>query len=61
MTTSAAERLQADPSQAPRREKPARGTESEKQRWIEENREAFAAYDAMVEKLGVFGEEYRQF
>lgn len=61
MTASAAERLQADSSQVPRKEKPARDTESEKQRWIEENREAFRAYDAMVGKFGLFGDEHRLF
>lgn len=41
--------------------KQPRLTEAGKQRCIEENREAFAAYDAMVEKYGIFGEEYRQY
>ncbi|MBP2228848.1 post-segregation antitoxin (ccd killing protein) [Azospirillum agricola] len=41
--------------------KPRRLTEAEKQRWIEENREAFAAYDAHVEKHGLFGDGRRLF
>ncbi len=42
------------------REKP-RATAAEIQKWVEENREAFAAYDAMVDRLGVFGEDDRVF
>jgi post-segregation antitoxin (ccd killing protein) len=41
--------------------KRARMTEAEKQRWIEENREAFKAYDELVDKYGVFGDEWREF
>lgn len=41
--------------------KPPRLTEAEKQRWMEENREAFAAYNDFVEKYGVFGDEHRLF
>ncbi|WP_194912890.1 type II toxin-antitoxin system CcdA family antitoxin [Azospirillum sp. INR13] len=35
--------------------------EAEKKKWIEDNRAAFAAYDALVDRLGLFGEEYRNF
>lgn len=61
MTTNATERLQSGPSQAIRQDKPVKATESEKQRWIEENRDAFRAYDAMVEKFGLFGDGHRLF
>lgn len=30
------------------------------EKWLEENREAIAAYNRYVEQHGVFGEEYRQ-
>ncbi len=36
-------------------------TEAEKQRWTEENREAFKAYDEFVDKYGLFGDEWRKF
>ncbi|WP_109106796.1 type II toxin-antitoxin system CcdA family antitoxin [Azospirillum sp. TSO35-2] len=39
----------------------AKTTEAEKQRWIEENREAMKAYDEYVEKSGVFGDGLRLF
>lgn len=35
--------------------------EAEKKKWMEDNRAAFAAYDALVDRLGLFGEEYRNF
>ncbi len=35
--------------------------DAEKRKWMEDNRAAFAAYDALVDRLGVFGEEYRAF
>jgi len=40
--------------------KQARMTEAEKQRWIEESGEAFKAYDELVDKYGVFGNEWRE-
>ncbi|MCM8737099.1 type II toxin-antitoxin system CcdA family antitoxin [Azospirillum sp. A1-3] len=36
-------------------------TEAEKQRWTEENREAFKAYDELVDKYGLFGDGKRLF
>ena len=39
----------------------ARMTEAEKQRWTEENRGAFKAYDELVDKYGLFAEEWRKF
>ncbi|XWZ93428.1 type II toxin-antitoxin system CcdA family antitoxin [Azospirillum sp. B2RO_4] len=41
--------------------KRARMTEAEKQRWAEENREAFKAYDEWVDKYGLFGDGKRLF
>lgn len=38
-----------------------RMTEAEKQRWIEENREAFEAYNEFVRTHGVFGDVKRLF
>lgn len=35
--------------------------DAEKKKWMEDNRAAFAAYDALVDRLGLFGEEYRNF
>jgi post-segregation antitoxin (ccd killing protein) len=37
------------------------GRESQPERWIEENRKAFAEYDDFVEANGVFGEGKRLF
>lgn len=42
------------------REKP-RATEAEIQKWVEENREAFAAYDAYIDANGLFSDELRLF
>ncbi|KAA0594108.1 MULTISPECIES: type II toxin-antitoxin system CcdA family antitoxin [Azospirillum] len=39
----------------------ARMTEAEKQRWTEENRGAFKAYDELVDKYGLFGNGKRLF
>lgn len=41
--------------------KRARMTEAEKQRWTEENREAFKVYDELVDKYGLFGDGKRLF
>lgn len=35
--------------------------EAERARWLEENREAFEAYNDWVEEHGVFGEAWREF
>ena len=48
-------------SEACAHRKRARMTEADKQRWTEENREAFKAYDELVDKHGLFGEEWRKF
>ena len=39
----------------------ARVKEERDRRWQEENREGIADYNAMVERLGVFGEDLRLF
>lgn len=33
----------------------------EKSNWVEENQDAFRAYNEFIEKYGVFGDEYRLF
>ncbi|MBY6263195.1 hypothetical protein EI613_14915 [Azospirillum sp. 412522] len=48
-------------SEACAHRKRARMTEAEKQRWTEENREAFKAYDELVDKYGLFGDGKRLF
>ncbi|CAO3431489.1 type II toxin-antitoxin system CcdA family antitoxin [Azospirillum endophyticum] len=35
--------------------------DAEKKKWMEANRVAFAAYDALVDRIGLFGEEHRNF
>lgn len=39
--------------------KTPRATDAEIRQWVEDNRDAFAAYDAMVDRLGVFGDDER--
>ncbi|MGF7176769.1 type II toxin-antitoxin system CcdA family antitoxin [Azospirillum doebereinerae] len=61
MTSGGAVREDASAPPESAKDRRPRLTEAEKQRWMEENREAFAAYDAFVEKHGVFGDEHRLF
>ena len=35
--------------------------EAEQARWLAENEEAIEHYNAVIEKYGLFGEEFRQF
>ncbi|MGA1857723.1 type II toxin-antitoxin system CcdA family antitoxin [Azospirillum sp. 11R-A] len=55
------DRHDSSASEACARRKRARMTEAEKQRWTEENREAFKAYDEFVDKYGLFGDGRRLF
>jgi len=61
MTSGVARKNEAFVPVEPAGEKRRRLTEAEKQRWIEENREAFRAYDEHVEKNGLFGDGRRLF
>ncbi|WP_377806969.1 type II toxin-antitoxin system CcdA family antitoxin [Azospirillum sp. A29] len=58
---SSEDRHGSSASEACAHRKRARMTEAEKQRWTEENREAFKAYDEWVDKHGLFGDGKRLF